>query len=408
MIKLIYYEMTKVLSNKFYIGLIVALLLITAVDVVRPWEGLTIRDQIQRNEIVDALYRANTLDDDDLNNLIYELKTLHWHHPQYDPTAPNDLPVLEPPPQYDYNAPGIFSKTIMGDSFLMYKLDSLIRQHNETLEVRANIVNTAKRFGALAVQNNDNFNIRMNATIIQLYSNNIDRNLLPTENFDTHYFSYQTHSVFIVIVVSVLFSTIFSNEYAIKLVTIQNTTKRGFNHTVLAKFIAGALMAFFIALLFSLLVLFAVTARYGLWGWLANVSLIKSMMISHLDINILSYMILDIIFKTLGAVFLAIICVTISFFTKNNLRSYALSTLILLIFYASSIFLNTNPTLLSSLFNVIYWFDSQFWFYRYQAVNILSFPVEWVAVYITFWILVSFILVAICVYFKERVKPKAM
>lgn len=406
--KLIGYELRKALAGRFWLIALLLLLILDAVLFLEPWQSQMLaegqRHRMQR-PLRDFLAAA---DSQSYTAYIDEMVTQHGDDWQQ---GFSDIP--------EDDTQGRFLPTVSQELFTLSELATYqYIVYPETLERRAEIVDTARRLGGVALAEDDTYGVRLNIDIIRRYS--VKPALLPAlameENkgvFSAYgqrgwrrYLNFPWGDLFALLIALLIAARAFPMEG--KSAQVLHTTPLGRRHTAAAKLTASALIALFVSLLFSGVNLAFAAWKYGLGGTDASVLSLMPLMLGPLNLTIGQTAAVFTLFRAFGAVCAALAAASLSFWLKGSLASYIGSAVFLGGAYGFHALFGQNPSLpmaLRLLPDVTLWTRPEWMFKTYRVVNFLSHPVQWAWVCLGFWLLLSAGLYGIVLWCSERKIP---
>lgn len=393
--KLIGYEIRKVCMNKFWLMALLALLILDAVLILEPWQGAssfsTGMRHRQEQPFLKFIDRADAEEYEEYIESITGLLEDGWQ------TAEDFFNVPEDP------RPGRYLPTVgMELNVLTGPLRTLqYIIYPNVLEQRADIVAMARKLGKTALEENDEYGIRLNMNIINRYSKRpatIPQNAVSGEegHFSVYgtkgwerFFSYQWGDLFALFIIVLISAAIFSQER--KAARLLFTTRFGRRRTQFAKMMTAVLYALLISLLFSGLQFILISIKYGLGGADASVlSIYESMGTSPWNTTLGQTALIFTLFRAFGAVCAAMVTALLSYLASNTLAAYLGSVIWLGASCGYYLVVGKNAGFwlgFRLLPDITLWTRPMWMFQEYRVANVFSFPVLWAWVCAVFWFL---------------------
>jgi|LSQX01.3.fsa_nt_gb hypothetical protein len=404
--KLIRYEISKALSGRFWIVILLFLLILNAVLFMEPWRSDDMIDMGKRyradRPLLEFLYTA---DGEAYHEYIDELTERYGEEWQYSfAEFAND------------GIPGRFLPTAIQEVSVLSSCGTFMNiLFPEILEDRAHIVESARRLGGVAYAEDDYYGMRLNLDIIKRYS--VKPAILPAlaraENEGVfwvyyqqgwkHLFNFIWGNLFAVLFTLMISSRAYPLEN--KAASVLYVTTKGRRHTAAAKLTASALIALTVSLLFFLINILLTGWRFGLGGMKASVLSLLQLSMGSLNMTIGQTVLLFALFQAFGVICIALVSATLSYILRSNLVSYIGSIIFLGGSYGYYLMVDKSfhaPALLRSLPDVTLWTRPMWMFETYRVVNLFSYPVklEWIC--FCFWLLIVIGLYILAMIGSER------
>ena len=289
-----------------------------------------------------------------------------------------------------YQRPGYFGEEWSDDS-LIWTYGSLITENDDLTRSLHKAVEAAKAYGREALQEGNNYGIRRNIDIIELYTVPRDQITSPVVGWDDVLFESQT-MLFVFLMILLACGGNFCSEREKQTVLLLHTSKYGKGMTMIAKYISSAVVAAVLAALFQLSTVGAVWFKEGFMGLNQPAAAMEQVAMLSWPMTVWQYALAHLGCQILAAVMLSIIINSISALSKTSILSYVVGVLalaLLLIAQNAKHEWFMGPL---SLADPVRYFDS------YCTANIIGFPVLWVILQTLLWVAVS----GGCVYAAHR------
>jgi hypothetical protein len=412
--KLVGYELRKMLAGYFWKVAFILLIIINAVLFIEPWNQQNIQD-LNTHARLNREYRPfydflSSASKEEIDEYFYEagfsLDVDIWH---------DDLPA-------NLDEAGHFLKT-RGDEYNAFIMYAMFYQsaYPRILTERENIVEIARHFGGLAYMDGDKYNIRLNLDIIRRYST--QPTLLPafiTDEGDSLAFlvySQSGWSRFMGFMWGDIFTLLLTLLISARAFPLENETKyilrstvHGHRSTVAAKLVSVCLIGIVFSLLFSTLNFLMATWMYGTSGASASVlSLTPILSLGPLTYSIGKTAWFFVLYKAFGALCYALVCAAISYVLRGMLSSYIGGFIFLggsLGWHYFTISNSSIPFSLRLLPDVTLWSRPIWMFESYRVKNIFNYPILWSWVCFVFWLTVITILFLFVIWSSEKRKEK--
>lgn len=284
--------------------------------------------------------------------------------------------------------------------FAAVHLYSSLRQTNrENEELFENVIEAAKAFGREALQEGNDYEVRRNLRIIQLY--NLPRGQITSEKRTWDQFLFDSPGMLFVFLMVLLSSAcIFTKENEQQTWLLLHTAKNGKGKTMAAKYLAAAISAAGLTILFQLTTLGSIYFCSGLLGANQPLTIIEELKLFPFPMTVWQYALLALGCQVFAAVVLSILLSTVSALSKSSVISYAVGALLL----GGSVLLLYYPPRSEWLAGPLALAQPLRYFESFYTANIFGFPVLWVVIQAVLWsILVAVgILLSHKVYHRKR------
>lgn len=271
------------------------------------------------------------------------------------------------------------------DSVVITAYRDLLDMDQQIEEARADVIPAAQRFGREALEDGDNYGIRRNLDIIRLYSEPQARAAADVVGWNT--FLLETPSTMLLVCLLLLLACAgsVSGENDRRTWLLLHTARYGKGRTLAAKYIAGAVTAVGLTVLFQLAALGAVWFYGGLLGAAGPVTAIVELRLFPYVMTVWQYALLALACQAFAAVALSVLLTTVSALSPTGVVSYAAGTVLLggcllLAYFPPRAELLSGPLALSV---PLRYFDT------YYTADLFGFPVLWALVQAALWCLLG-------------------
>lgn len=293
-------------------------------------------------------------------------------------------------PEEAYKRPGYFGDE-WSDDTLLWTYTGLMTENEDLTRSLHKAVEAAKAYGREALEEGDNYGIRRNIDIIELYTVPRDQITSPIKGWDDVLFGTHT-MLFVFLMILLACGGSFCSEREKQTVLLLHTSKYGKGMTMVAKYLSGAIIAAGLMVIFQLSTVGAVWFKEGFMGLNQPAAAMEQLTMLSWPMTVWQYALAHLGCQILAAVLLSVIVSSISALSKTSILSYVagvLSLALLLVMQSAKHEWLMGPL---SLADPVRYFDS------YCTANIFGFPVLWVIVQTLLWAVIG----AACVYAAHR------
>ena len=293
-------------------------------------------------------------------------------------------------PEEAYKRPGYFGDE-WSDDTLLWTYTGLMTENEDLTRSLHKAVEAAKAYGREALEDGDNYGIRRNIDIIELYTVPRDQITSPVKGWDDVLFGTPT-MLFVFLMILLACGGSFCSEREKQTVLLLHTSKYGKGMTMVAKYISGAVIAAGLTVIFQLCTVGAVWFKEGFMGLNQPAAAMEQLTMLSWPMTVWQYALVHLVCQILAAVLLSIIINSISALSKTSILSYVVGVLsfaLLLLMQSAKNEWIMGPL---SLADPVRYFDT------YCTANIFGFPVLWVIVQTLLWAVIG----AACVYAAHR------
>lgn len=295
-------------------------------------------------------------------------------------------------PEEIYDTPGYFGDR-WSDGSMLHPYQNVQTWNADLQATLEKTLAAAKDYGRESLEEGDNYGVRRNIDIIQLY--NVPRGKITSQvaGWDDLLFDSQA-MLFAFLMILLTCGGTFSTERERQTVLLLHTAKNGKGKTMAAKYLSSAIIATGLTLLFQGVALAAIWFKEGgLLGLNQPAAAMEQLTLISWPVTVGQYVLIHLACQIFAAVVLSVVINTISALSKNSVLSYVVGVLVLGLFLIAQ---GANVKWLAgplSLVNTVNYFDS------YCTANLLGFPVLWIIVQSVLWLIVS----GLCVHSANRI-----
>lgn len=387
--KLVRYELKKQLSGSFFVILLVLLL---AVNVLLNCGIREYRDNVKQYEIdVGQEYpygfweaKKNERIGFGYTQRNYDILNTDMEGFAAAMIAEYGEDVFDPfgmLPEETYQLPGYFGDDC-SDGSLIWAYSTLLTENEDLTRSIHKAVEAAKAYGREALEEGDNYGIRRNIDIIELYTVPRDQITSPIKGWDDVLFGTHT-MLFVFLMILLACGGSFCAEREKQTVLLLHTSKYGKGMTMVAKYLSGAIIAAGLTVIFQLSTIGAVWFKEGFMGLNQPAAAMEQTTMLSWPMTVWQYALVHLVCQILAAVLLSVIVSSISTLSKTSILSYVagvLSLALLLLMQSAKHEWLMGPL---SLADPVRYFDS------YCTANIFGFPVLWVIVQTLLWAVIG-------------------
>lgn len=257
------------------------------------------------------------------------------------------------------------------------------------------VLESAKEFGRDALASGNHYEIRRNLDIIRLYSKPAREISSTARGWDEFLFDSPMTMALTCLMILLASVTTFSGELERGTWLILHTAKNGKRKTMLAKYLAAAIIAAGIMVLMELTSAVGVCIQGGFFGGEQPVTALPQLHLCPWHLTILQYAAIQMTFRLLTAVLFSILICSISALSPSDLVSYSAGVLflgacLLPTFLPPESELLTGPLTLAQPLRL---------FRSYATADIVTFPIPWLVVHLVVWV----VLTAAAVWLADRI-----
>ena len=137
--------------------------------------------------------------------------------------------------------------------------------------------------------------------------------------------------VFLVLLIILLVTGIYTNEYNVNMNLINNTTKKGKTSLFNVKLLIGVVASITIVILFSIINFIVVDNKYGLNGLSYPIQSVQKFQNITYEISLFGMFLLQMLIKIFGAIIITVIISAISIIFKTKLESVCTALLLIIV-----------------------------------------------------------------------------
>lgn len=242
------------------------------------------------------------------------------------------------------------------------------------------VIENAKILGREALKNGDDYGVRRNLEIIRRYS--LTREKITSPVCGWNEFLFETPTMLLVFLLILLGSAgSFAGERDEQMWILLHTAKNGKGKTLIAKYLAGSILAVGLTVLFQLVSLFAIWFKGGLLGASQPVNALEQLDVCPYTYTVWQYALVSLGCFIFAAVMLSAFLQTISALSKSRVIAYTAGAVFLGGSVAALYVPQRNEWLTGvlALAKPVRFFDS------FYAADLFGFPVLWVVVLMVVW-----------------------
>ena len=265
------------------------------------------------------------------------------------------------------------------DGTMIIAYRKIQEQNKEMQTALTKAVEAAKAYGRDALDAGDNYGIRRNIDIIELYTVPRGKITSPVLGWDDFLFDSPA-MLFVYLMVLLACAGSFSTERERKTVYLLHTAKNGKGKTLVAKYLSGAIIAAGLTVLFQAVTLATVLFKEGLLGLSQPAASMAQLTMLSWPMTVWQYMVIQLICQILAAALFSVIVNMVSAVSKSSVISYVVGVLalgLLLIAQSARTEWLMGPL---SLGDTVRYFDT------YCTANLFGFPVLWVLLQSVLWL----------------------
>ena len=278
--------------------------------------------------------------------------------------------------------PGYFEGKSDFTSISDYK--SWLDRNQEIEDARQAVIRSAQTLGREAVIAGDDYGIRRNLRILDMYETPRKTVVYPISGWQ-NLLENIAPVILTCLMVFLACSGSFTTERENKTSLLLQTSRNGKGKVFLAKYLAGIITAVGLTLLFQMVAVGATLFYCSLYGGSTSVAALEDLRYCPYLWTVAQYAAVTLLCQLLGAVVLSILLNTVSAVSKNGIISYGAGALLL----GGSLALSFFPPKVELLSGPLALIQPQRFFTSYYAANVFTFPVPWATVQAVLWSVLS-------------------
>ena len=261
----------------------------------------------------------------------------------------------------------------------------------------AKVIQAAKAYGREALEEQDDYEIRRNLQILDLYEGNRGTITSPVRGWEIFLFESPT-MLLVYLMILLACAGIVSGENDGQTWVLLQTAKYGTGKTLLAKYLAGMLVSAIVTILFQITSLVSVAFQTGLLGCNQPAAAMEKLENIPFAISVWQYGTMQLGFQILSAAILSVLFTTISAVSKSSIMAYAAAAVLLNILLLPLYLPLHNPILWGPLSygNILIYFQS------YLTADFFGFPVFWAAAQGILWTVIGAVCILLTLKFSMR------
>lgn len=267
----------------------------------------------------------------------------------------------------------------------LVRLHVHMKMHTENNEKAYGwVLKAAKGFGREALLAGNNYEIRRNLDIIRLYS--VPRARLTRLVDGWNDFLFGTHTMLLVFLLVLQCSAgSFTREKEQQTILLLHTARNGKGKTLAAKFLASALCAACLTLVFQAGSLFTVYLNYGLVGADQTVAAIQELELCPFAITVGQYVLLALACQVFSAMVLSVLLTAVSALSRSSVISYG----VCMVLGGACVWLSSAPPRSEWLAGPLALARPERYFTSYYTANLFGYPVLWAVVQVVLWLVLG-------------------
>lgn len=261
----------------------------------------------------------------------------------------------------------------------------LIEKYNLEYEKSRNrAVKAAEVFEEDALEEGDNYAVRRNSQIMHLYS--VPRGKISGFDRGWTEMLFETHTILLAFLMILLSSTTnFTREQEGQTLMLLHTAKNGKGKTLAAKYLAGAIVAAVLPVLFGAVSFAAIYFKGGFCGMSQPIGVLEQMRMCPYPFTVWQFALVMLGGQIFAAVIFSVVLNTVSALSKSSIVSCAVGVLL----FGGCTFLMYNPPKSEWLAGPLALAKSQRFFSSYYTANIFGYPILWIIVEAVLWIVLA-------------------
>lgn len=379
MIRMIGYELRKILSKKsFYVVLLILLFLSNAVDIKNiTEEGIVNKPILTRAEEKFIKDHGNDLTDELYQYIEKEYADATSYYGECGGEEKRDK--------------GKFADTRLNDYFVMSDIENSAKYIKEYQQAQFNLMDRAKENVELYKDRNDTYKVRENRQIIKMY--NIKPRLKLLWKNGWYALEDNGEIIFILILTAMFVSAVFSEEKEQNMFPILYTGVKGRTTLAMSKIMASGIFALIVTIIFEgakYIFKFLISGVSDLGEYIQNAPEYEY---CPLNITFGELMVINTLLIALGATCFAVMVCMVSAFCNKNIISLVISVFLIVLIYGNIYRMMYLPYATGTGIADIYakdfvsffdfneryliggMFEPQRFFKGYHAVNVGGYPV---------------------------------
>lgn len=283
------------------------------------------------------------------------------------------------------------------DRDVLFAYHDLMKRNMDRKASDAKVIQAAKAYGREALEEQDDYEIRRNLQILDLYEGNRGTITSPVRGWEIFLFESPT-MLLVYLMILLVCAGIVSGENDGQTWVLLQTAKYGTGKTLLAKYLAGMLVSAIVTILFQITSLVSVAFQTGLLGCNQPAAAMEELENIPFAISVWQYGTMQLGFQILSAAILSVLFTTISAVSKSSIMAYAAAAILLNILLLPLYLPVHNPILWGPLSygNILIYFQS------YLTADFFGFPVFWAAAQGILWTVIGAVCILLTLKFSMR------
>lgn len=278
--------------------------------------------------------------------------------------------------------PGYFEGKSDYTSIWDYK--SWLDSNREIEDARQAVIRSAQSLGREAVIGGDDYGIRRNLRILDLYETPRKTVVYPINGWQNLLENFAP-VILACLMVFLACSGSFTTERENKTWFLLQTSRNGKGKVFLAKYLAGIITALGLTLLFQIAAVGATLFYRSFYGGSTPVAALEELRYCPYLWDVAQYAAVTLLCQLFGVVLLSVLLNTISAVSKNGIISYGSGAVLL----GGSLALSFFPPKAELLSGPLALIQPQRFFTSYYTANVFTFPIPWVVAQAALWSILS-------------------
>lgn len=257
-------------------------------------------------------------------------------------------------------------------------------RNQEIEDARQSVIRSAEALGREAVRAGDDYGIRRNLRILDLYEMPRKMVVYPINGW-TNLLENTAPVILTCLLVFLACSGSFTSERENKTWMLLQTSRYGKGKVFLAKYLAGIITAVGLIVLFQVVAVASTLFYRSLSNGSTPVADLDDFLYCPYLWTVAQYAAVTFLCQLFGAVLLSVLLNTVSAVSKNGIISYGVGALLL----GGSLALAFFPPKAEALSGPLALIQPQRYFTSYYTANVFTFPVPWAVVQAVLWSLLS-------------------
>ena len=279
--------------------------------------------------------------------------------------------------------PGYFGDT-WNDFTAVVNYKEWLTRNQDIEDARQSVVRSAEALGREAVMTGDDYGIRRNLRILDLYE--VPRKTVACGINGWPLFLDDTAPLILAcLLVFLACSGSFTSERETGVWLLLQSSRHGKGEVFLAKYLAGSITAAGLTVLFEGVAMASTRFYRGFAGGGTTVAALQDLRYCPYLWTMAQYAAVVLLCRLFGAVLLSVLLNIVSAVSKNGIISYGIGAVLL----GGSLALSYFPPKLELLSGPLSLLQPQRYFASYYTANLFGFPIPWILVQLVLWSLLA-------------------